>query len=189
MAYTDIRRLSHVQEVLTQINKARNKYGLSSISQVESVGGITMSSEVARLQQAIAQAKSASGSPANITGIKDYSKGDLITGTLMDLMYNKAVEIYNYCACDCNRCSCDCNYCSCNCDRCSCVSYCSCDCDYCSCDCDRCVCVSQCSCNCDRCSCVSECSSQCYCNCNRCSCHRDTCVCYGDMGCHESPGW
>lgn len=129
-----------LDEVLTVLNNARNKWGLASTTLSNfGVGYLVQSSHMSTIVTGLNQAISASKAPVVTSDLPSYAVGQLIKASLLELIKTKAMTVYNYCSCNCDNCSCNCNRCSCNCDNCSC------DCDRCSCNCDRC------SCNCDNC--------------------------------------
>jgi len=119
-----------------KINEARTKYGLAHTSTITT--GVTITaSKITEYASYIRGAHSSSGAGANIniSGITDASVGTLLSTTYLNILYDKAQEIYAYCSCNCNHCACNCNYYTCTCD---CNYGCTCDCNYgCTCNCNH----------------------------------------------------
>lgn len=82
---------------LTSVNKARNKWGLSSAGSNVSVGTIIDATNgVNNLLQWLREAKNKSGSPATVPN--DVSVGSIITNVYTGIT-SVANTIYNYCKC------------------------------------------------------------------------------------------
>ena len=150
-----------INNILTRVNSARLKHGLTQISLTQTTK--IEKGNINTLVASLIQANNAiTSSTVNMSGITSVNSSTIITTQSVKNIYNKAYEVYNHCTCV-SKCTCDCNYCSCDCD------YCSCDCDYsCTCDCNY-------GCTCD---CNYGCTCQCY------QCPEGGCGCVGESsGC------
>lgn len=115
-----------IDGILTTLNKARNKWSLTSITLTNAnVGDKALSSHISTLVTGLQQAINSSGASNIVTSdITNYGVGEKIKPNLLTLLETKSTSVYNHCRCNCDRCSCD-SQCGCNCNNC---------CDYCTVD-------------------------------------------------------
>ena len=115
-------------ELLTNVNKERNRRGLSSIT--VALDNPIASAKLNALKDGI--------QPFYSAGFSGVSANTIVLASHINSMIDKIQEAGAVCLCNCNYCTCNCNYCTCNCN------YCTCNCNYCTCNCNH-----SCTCNCN----------------------------------------
>lgn len=124
---------SDITEVLNIINQARRKFSCGDTNiAVAANTTIIQSSQIGDLKASLESVNSISGANKDLNSINNFTAGNAVKASIMDLLKSKANEVYAYCPCNCNNCACD--------GRCSCENnFCSCEtqtCKYVLCSCE-----------------------------------------------------